>query len=177
MKKLIPQLLLVLLSISSCQKSSMETATPSPDLEKLGSNSVGTNARTPATPNFNLEVILRGEDKAFGHVKFRQANDLDKIVALDTWVRDLNPDHEYQLQRAVDTNLDGDCTSTGWLTLGKGLVPQSIFTNEKGTGREELFRSLSAFPSGATFDIHFRVIDAANSSVVLTSDCYQFTVR
>ena len=62
-------------------------------------------------------------------------------------------------------------------TLGKGLTPQSIFTDDEGTGREELFRNLSAFPSGATFDIHFQVIDAATGDVVLTSDCYQFTVR
>ena len=110
-------------------------------------------------------------------VKFRQDNDIAKIVDLGVWVRDLKPNHEYKLQRAVDTNLDGNCTGTAWLTLGKGLTPQSIFTDETGTGREQLFRNLSAVPSGATFDIHFQIIDAENSSVVLTSDCYQFTVR
>jgi len=128
----------------------------------------------PETPNFNLEVVLRGD--GFGLVKFRQPNDADKIVYLDTWVRDLAPNTSYLLQRAVDTNVDDDCTSTGWLTLGKGLQPQAITTDASGTGREQLFRNLAAFPVGSRFDIHFRVIDAATGAVVLTSDCYQFTI-
>jgi len=128
----------------------------------------------PETPNFNLEVVLRGD--GFGLVKFRQPNDADKIVYLDTWVRGLAPNTSYLLQRAVDTNVDDDCTSTGWLTLGKGLQAQAITTDETGTGREQLFRNLAAFPVGSRFDIHFRVIDAATGAVVLTSDCYQFTI-
>src|SRR5947208_2376203 len=59
----------------------------------------------PEAPNFNLEVILRPPSEGgngFGHVKFRQPNDGDKIVYLDTWVRDLAPQHSYVLQRAVD---------------------------------------------------------------------------
>ena len=128
----------------------------------------------PETPNFNLEVILRG--KAFGHVKFRQPNDDEKVVYLDTWVRGLAPNRSYLLQRAVDTTIDDNCTSSAWLTLGKGAAPQSIDTDDRGTGRAELFRSLAAFPEGAAFDIHFRVIDAITSAVVLQSGCYQFRV-
>lgn len=128
----------------------------------------------PETPNFDIEVVLRGQ--GFGLVKFRQPNDADQIVYLDTWVRDLTPNTSYLLQRAVDTNLDGECTSTGWLTLGKGLTPAAIVTDDQGTGRAELFRNLSAFQPGATFDIHFRVIDAVTAAVVLESGCYQFTV-
>lgn len=167
---------IIFLFVPSCQKNNsakdetlsaiMETAT----FKKK-------NAPTPASPHFNLEVILRGEDKSFGHVKFRQANDATKIVTLDVWVRDLEPNHQYLLQRAVDINLDGNCTSTSWLTLGKGLQPQTITTDEKGTGREELWRDLSAVATGTTFDIHFRVVDAVTLAVVLTSDCYQYTVR
>ena len=127
----------------------------------------------PETPNFNLEVILRGE--GFGRVKFRQPNDDAFIVYLDVWLRDLAPNTTYLLQRAVDTNVDDDCTSTAWLTLGKGLQPQSIMTDETGTGQEELFRSLPALP-GSEFDIHFRVIEEQTSAVVLTSKCYQFTI-
>jgi hypothetical protein len=134
-------------------------------------------APTPAIPNFNLEVILRGADNSFGHVKFRQDNNIAKIVTLDVWVRDLEPNHQYLLQRAVDTNLDGNCTSTTWLTLGKGLQPQNIMTDDKGTGSLQLWRDLSAATTGATFDIHFQVVDAVTRAVVLTSDCYQFTVR
>ena len=128
----------------------------------------------PETPHFNLEVILRGQ--GFGLVKFRQPNDADAIVYLDTWVRDLAPNTSYLLQRAVDTTVDGDCTSTGWLTLGKGAVAQSILTDDTGTGREALFRNLGATPPGSRFDIHFRVINATTAAVVLESSCYEFTV-
>jgi hypothetical protein len=132
----------------------------------------------PETPPFNLEVILRDVTGGggFGHVKFRQPNDADKVVFLDTWVRDLAPNHSYLLQRAVDTILDGNCTSTAWLTLGKGLVPQAITTDDRGTGREDLFRDLAAVPTGSQFDIHFRVIDAVTFAPVLQSGCYRFTV-
>ena len=128
----------------------------------------------PETPNFNLEVVLRGE--GFGLVKFRQPNDETFIIHLDVWLRDLAPNTSYLLQRAVDPIVDDDCTSTAWLTLGKGIVPQSITTDEDGTGRESLFRSVAAFPPGSEFDIHFRVIEEATSIVVLTSKCYQFTI-
>ena len=134
----------------------------------------------PATPNFNLEVILRPVAAApadgFGLVKFRQPKDADKIVYLDVWVRDLAPNHSYYLRRATDSNVNDDCTGTNWLTLGQGSVPQSIVTGETGTGRASLFRNLAAFPLGTKFDIHFRVIDATTQAVVLDSACYQFTV-
>jgi hypothetical protein len=130
-------------------------------------------------PPFNIEVILRGEDDGFGHVRFRQDNDVEKIINLDVWVRDLEPNHEYLMQRAVDAMnvVDGTCVSTSWLTLGKGLIPQSILTNESGTGSEALWRSVAAIPSGSAFDIHFRVVDAISMEVVLTSDCYKYIVR
>ena len=162
---------LIFSSIAGCQKG----ATGNDSLSSPSANK--DKAPTPAQPNFNLEVILRGDGSSFGHVKFRQAHDAAKIVTLDVWVRDLQPNHQYMLQRAVDTNLDGNCTGTSWLTLGKGLQPQAITTDDNGTGTEALWRDLSAIASGATFDIHFRVIDAVNKAVVLTSDCYQYTVR
>jgi hypothetical protein len=128
----------------------------------------------PETPNFNLQVILRGE--GFGHVKFRQPNDDALTIHLDTWVRGLAPNTSYLLQRAVDVTADDNCTSTAWLTLGKGLQAQSIITDAEGTGREELFRSVAAFPVGSEFDIHFQVIRESDSDVVLASECYQFTI-
>ena len=134
----------------------------------------------PATPNFNLEVILRPvaaeSDNGFGLVKFRQPKEAEKIVYLDVWVRDLAANGSYTLQRATDTNVNHDCTGTNWLTLGQGLVPQAITTDETGTGRADLFRNLSAIALGTQFDIHFRVIDAATSAVVLESACYRYTV-
>ena len=128
----------------------------------------------PETPNFNLEVILRGD--GFGLVKFRQPNDDALIINLDTKVRGLEPNTAYILQRAADTNLDGICSSTSWLTLGKGLDPQTITTDDRGTGEESLFRSVAALGVGATFDIAFRVVNVATSAVVLTSDCYRYTI-
>jgi len=126
----------------------------------------------PENPNFNLEVILRPAtgDTGFGHVKFRQPNDADKIVYLDTWVRDLEPNHHYLLERAVDTNLDGTCQNTTmWLSLG------TIVTDERGTGVAALSRTLPS-AVGTTFDIHFHVIDEGTLAPVLESACYEFTV-
>ena len=135
----------------------------------------------PETPNFNVEVVLRPADggSGFGHVKFRQPNDADKVIYLDTWVRDLAPNHNYLLQRAVDTNVDDNCTSSTWLTLGEGttLPPKAISTDDRGTGSAALYRNLAALPVGATFDIHFQVVDAVNmANVVLESGCYQYTI-
>src|SRR5437899_13094330 len=64
----------------------------------------------PETPPFNDEVILRDVtgNGGFGHVKFRQPNDADRIVNLDTWVRDLEPNSGYQLQRATDANVNDE---------------------------------------------------------------------
>jgi hypothetical protein len=141
--------------------------------------SVASVASDAVKPNFNLEVILRAPDGSggFGHVKFRQANDDATIVDLGVWVRDLAPNTHYKLQRAVDTVVDDECTSTSWLTLGKGTTPQDIVTDEGGTGREDLFRLLTS-PIGTAFDIHFRVVNTATPpAVVLSSDCYQFFVR
>jgi hypothetical protein len=130
----------------------------------------------PEIPPFNLQAVLRGD--GFGLVKFRQPNDGDKIVYLDVWVRDLLPAASYSLQRAVDPELDGHCTSSSWLTLGTGLTPESILTDGSGTGRAELWRNLDAFATGATFDIHFRVIQNSTSPevVALESDCYRFVI-
>jgi len=132
----------------------------------------------PETPPFNNEIILRDVSGSggFGHVKFRQPNDADRIVYLDTWVRDMQPNTTYQLQRATDTAVNDDCTGTNWLTLGKGATSQSITTDARGTGREDLFRNLGTAAVGSTFDIHFRVIEQASHAVVLESACYQFVV-
>lgn len=130
----------------------------------------------PETPPFNLEVVLRGETAGFGLLKFRQPNDDQAIIYLDTWVRDLEPNTSYVLQRAVDTNLDGECTGTAWLTLGKGLTPQTLTTDDRGTAREDLWRSVAALPVGAAFDIDFRVVNVATGAVVLTSKCYRYVI-
>lgn len=160
---------------SSCQKENIQKQ----EGETIAVQPSQPSLRT-APPPFNLEVILRGAGKSFGLVKFRQDVDPSKIITLDTWVRDLAPNHQYKLQRAVDmiNVIDGNCTSTNWLTLGKGPTPQTILTDDNGTGRVELWRDISRIATGSMFDIHFQVIDAIGAgAVVLTSDCYQFTVR
>ena len=160
--------------VSSTACSNVPTS-PTPTSIRGNANSSGpAMAWGPETPHFNLEVVLRGD--GFGLVKFRQPNDGEAVIYLDTWVRDLAPNTNYLLQRAVDTTIDRDCTSTGWLTLGKGATPQAIATDDRGTGREALFRSVAAFPVGSQFDIHFRVINQATSAVVLESGCYTFTI-
>jgi len=125
--------------------------------------------------HFNLNVLLRGEDHGFGLVLFRQRSDDPFVVHLNTLVFHLAPNSSYRLQRAADP-ADGVCTSESWLTLGKGLTPQDILTNSGGFGHESLFRNLTS-PAGTSFDIHFRVIEAATGAVALSSGCYQFTVR
>jgi hypothetical protein len=171
--KLQHTILIALVSIFNfaCQKEAVKKQTTQEEL--------ATTISTANNPTFNLEVILRGEDGRLGHVKFRQDVDPSKIITLDTWIRDLAPNHQYLLQRAVDPAnvIDGDCTSTSWLTLGKGLTPQAIHTDDNGTGSEDLWRDISAIASGTKFDIHFRVVDATTMNVVLNSDCYQYAVR
>ena len=128
--------------------------------------------------SFNLDVILR-EGKSVGYLKFRQDPDPAKVIDLEIKVAYLLPNHEYLLQRAVDAinDVDGNCTSTIWLTLGKGLVSQSIMTDKFGSGHENLWRDITAVATGSKFDIHFQVVDASNMEVVLTSDCYDYEVR
>jgi hypothetical protein len=148
-------------------------------LTNASSSSAANSASASVKPNFNLEVILRAPNNGdgFGHVKFRQANDDSTIVDLGVWVRDLAPNTHYRLQRAVDTVIDDQCTSTSWLTLGKGAVAQDLITDDTGTAREDLFRVLTN-AIGSAFDIRFRVVTtAATPVVVLASDCYQFFVR
>ena len=135
--------------------------------------------KCPETTPFDLNVNLRGEAKKSGLIKFRQDPDAAKIITLDVSVQNLKPTHEYLLQRAVDAlnELDCNCTSTTWLTLGKGLVPQSILTDKYGKGSEALWRDVTAVAPGSKFDIHFQVIDAVSLDIVLKSDCYQYQVR
>jgi hypothetical protein len=154
------------------------TSASSVTSSSLGSNGTATVGlqSNAAQPPFNLEAILRGD--GFGLVKFRQKKDATQnIIDLDVWVRDLLPDTNYSLQRAVDTTLDGICTGTNWLTLGQGFTPHPIVTDDSGSGRASLWRDLSNQAPGTAFDIHFRVIQDGTTNVPLHSDCYRFVVR
>lgn len=136
----------------------------------------------PAEPSFNLQVILHpvtDGGPGFGLVSFRQDLDAPLLVSLDTWVRDLASNTAYRLQRAVDTTPDDDCADalSAWLTLGAGLTPLAIVTDDNGVGRANLFRGLPVLPAGTEFDIVFRVIEDLSGVPVLQSDCYQYAVR
>lgn len=115
--------------------------------------------------------------QASGLVKFRQPEDRPQTVELEVSVGGLGPNAHYQLQRAVDQVMDGACTGTDWLTLGAdNNTPRDIVTDAAGDGQALLTRSLSAFPRGSTFDIHFRVVDAGGAAV-LESGCSAFAIR
>jgi hypothetical protein len=140
----------------------------------------GATGNGPASPPFNLQAVLRAPDGAdgFGLVAFRQPNDGLVRIYLDAWVRGLAPDTDYWLERAVDTTLDGDCTSEGWLTLGAGLTPLALRTDGGGTGREAFYRDLPSALVGQTYDIHFRIVTAATPPVeVLRSGCERYVVQ
>ncbi|MEO8470657.1 MAG: hypothetical protein ABI477_00650 [Chryseolinea sp.] len=108
-------------------------------------------------PRYNLNVFLVGaRRRAIGFIKFRQFESEKQMIHLYTWIVGLEPNTSYQLQRAVDTTVDGNCPDTPWLTLGEGLSPKSIVTDKHGNGYAELFRSVSAIPVETPFDIHFQ---------------------
>jgi hypothetical protein len=151
----------------------------------IGTLTVAVAAAQPATadpaPPYDFDAVLEPADdlgSGSGIVKFRQPGDAERVVYLNTRVRDLLPNHGYRLQRATDAVVDDDCAGTNWLTLGRdNFTPQAIETNHRGRGHARLSRDLSAVPTGTQLDIHFRVIDDATQAVVLVSPCYQFTVR
>jgi hypothetical protein len=160
----------------ACTNHTGAPAAPSASVATNVAASADTAPSASAEPPFNVEAILRGD--GFGLVKFRQAKDPSaNVIRLDVWVRDLTPNASYSLQRAVDTVLDGVCTGTSWLTLGQGLTPQSIDTDDRGTGRADLWRDVSAIAPGTGFDIMFRVVQRGTTNVVLQSDCYRYLVR
>lgn len=166
--------LLLFAAVVGCNAPGSPGVNPAAPSAILMGAAVTAQAWGPETPNFNVEVVLRG-DPGFGLVKFRQPNDSDFVVYLDVWVRDLLPNTAYRLQRAVDTTLDGTCASSDWLTLGQGLTPQAIVTDANGTGRAALWRGVPQLP-GSRFDIHFRVIADASGVPVLQSGCYEYAI-
>lgn len=160
----LPLILCFGLAGTACSDSPVGPAAPDMAATVSGGQPWG-----PETQGVNLEVILRGE--GFGLVKFRQPNDLEFRIYLDLWVRNLEPNTTYDLERAVDLDApDGVCTSTSWLNLG------SVQTDGTGTGTAALSRLIPASLDGIPFDIHFHVIRHADGAEVLASDCYLYTV-
>ena len=168
-------LVIIIVIPFSCQKDAMDKQ----NLQSGTSSSENAiNQITSKHAPYNLDVILYGQGDNGGFVKFRQDKDAAKIINLNTWIGNLKPNRSYLLQRAVNAITDTtECSSTAWLTLGEGLAPKSIVTDINGNGDETLWRDVSAIASGTQFYIHFQVIDSLTSKVVLTSGCYQYTVR
>jgi hypothetical protein len=168
--------MIIIAAISfSCQKDVL-------DNQSLQANNAATEDISAqfasAHAPYNLDVILSGPGNNGGFIKFRQDKDTAKIINLNTWVGNLRPNRKYLLQRAVNPITDTtQCSSTAWLTLGEGLQPKSIETDGDGNGHEDLWRDVSAVASGTQFYIHFQVIDSLTLKTVLTSGCYQYTVR
>lgn len=136
------------------------------------------------TPPFDLNVKLQSADakpglgkNPVGFIEFRQDPDPAKIITLETWLTNMQPNHDYLLQRAANPVADPNCTSTAWLTLGKLLTPLAIHTDGKGNAHETLSRDITAIATGTQFRIHFQIIDAATLVPVLKSDCYMYEVR
>ncbi|HLO79317.1 MAG TPA: hypothetical protein VK166_00075 [Chitinophagaceae bacterium] len=173
MSMLVAMLIVTAFTYLACKKEVSGTGIPESQNATVAGNPAS------AESNYELEVVLRGENGSKGHIHFGQDRDAAKIISLDTRVNNLQPNHNYLLQRAVDpmNAVDGNCTSTTWLTLGYGLTPHMITTDDHGDATDVIWRDVTAIPSGARFDIHFRVIDAVNMQQVLYSDCYQYTVR
>jgi len=154
-------LVLMIVSFMACKKNMAEN-------DDLGIYNINVNL---------VPVDLKNMTYASGFIKFRQDPDTNRIITLDTYIVNLLPNHDYLLQRAVNPITDAGCTSTSWLTLGLGLVAQSIHTDAKGNGHETLFRDITAIARGTEFRIHFQIIDATTLNPVLNSDCEQYTVR
>src|SRR5258705_8080060 len=136
----LPALLSIsLIYAAACAVAGLDPAAPS--LE--GASSWG-----PESPPFNDEIILRdvSDGRGFGHVKFRQPNDGNRIVYLDTWVRDLKPNATYQLQRATDTAVHDDCLWTDLISPGWGGAPPGNHTDDPGNPAGELFPHLGTPP-------------------------------
>jgi hypothetical protein len=135
----------------------------------------------PDATAYDLNVTLRGEGKSafssHGFIEFRQDPDTARIIDLNTQVNNLEPNHSYLLQRAVNPITDSTCTSTAWLTLGLGLQPQAIHTDGHGDGNADLWRAVTSVARGTQFHIHFQVVDSTTLAPVLSSDCYNYTVR
>jgi len=138
----------------------------------------------PFTPPYDINVLLKPFDDGktrplndAGYIKFRQDPDTARIITLETWVHGLTPKHAYLLQRAVNPITDADCTSTAWLTLGKGLVAQAIHTDAGGNGHEELWRDVTAIARGTQFRIHLQIVDSVTKAPVLVSDYEMYEVR
>ena len=133
------------------------------------------NIQRPNT-EYDLDVDLAGVN-SYGHISYKQNSESQKIATLDTHVYKLKPHHIYRLESAFDSTVNTICESKNWLILGRGEKPQQIITNDRGEGSATFIRKLTLFPHGKKFDIHFQVIDQENLAVVLSSKCYQFTVK
>lgn len=162
-----------------CRKDISDTGNSPAGNLKVTNDNLNSSPGHPKAYNLNVFLIgLTENSRASGFINFHQDPDTARIIALGTRVSHLEPNHSYILERAVNPITDTtDCSSTAWLKLGRGLVPKAIHTDEHGMGHADLWRNVTAIPRGTSFHIHFQVVDSATMAPVLTSGCYEYTVR
>jgi hypothetical protein len=107
----------------------------------------------PETPNFNLQVILGGE--GFGLVKFRQPNDDDLVIYLDVWVRDLEPNTSYLLQRWTSSSTVSARARPG-SPLAKDCFRSPSRRTQRGRARQNCFVASRPFPSARSSTSTFK---------------------
>jgi hypothetical protein len=90
-------------------------------------------------------------------------------VQVEVNVHDMLPNSTFTVQRRVDLNPDGVCTSATWLTNG----PITTSAGGAGTQHFEVERG-APFVSGVRFDVQFHVI---GNGTELLSDCLTVTVK
>jgi hypothetical protein len=163
----VTRMILILVVLSgifwACQKnlSARQNAIQATNSEKTDSREKESGDLSAHIPPYNLNVFMHGqeaserseenersEDRGFGFLRFRQNPDTARIIDLDISVFHLAPMHSYLLERAVDPITNNGCSSTAWLILGKGLVPQAIHTNHEGNGKADLFRNVTSVARG-----------------------------
>jgi hypothetical protein len=102
------------------------------------------------------------------------------VLAPDTFdvqgtvnVHGLAPNTDYKVLRWVDFNPDGNCTGTARLLPGN----PTLTTSAGGAGALHFEISSAAISDGTSFDVIWRVVDAATGATVLESDCLTVTAK
>lgn len=124
---------------------------------------------------FNYTIEMYGADDTRGVIRFSHKPD-DDIIILNIYAHDLPADHRYHLQYAIDTDLNGQCAATNWVSAGDHTTEFDMEADRTGAIIEEYKIPASRMLNGSSFDIRFQLKDQT-SEVVLTSTCYPYRVK
>jgi len=128
-----------------------------------------------AYPPFDYTVELFGADNTRGVARFTQ-NPHDENIILNIYAHDLPADHQYHLQYAIDTLLNGKCAAGNWKSLGNGFIDFDMEADRTGAIIEEYKIPASSILTGHSFDIRFQLRDHT-SEVALTSNCHAYRLQ